>query len=115
MKGLGALLKHGYKWVVRSDKEFQEKKLRLLGILLQATKGVAELVVRPFADKGDWVEAWKALISRYGTDSKELQSAHQIEYQRMPESTKCEDREGILDMVHTAERPSLLGIGETEL
>ncbi len=64
MKGLGALLKYGYKRPVRSDKEFQEKILKLLGILLQTTKDVAGLVVRPFADKGDGVEAWKALMSR---------------------------------------------------
>ncbi len=103
MKGLGVLLKHGYERPVRLDEEFQEKILRLLGTFLQPTMDVAGLVVRPFADKGDGVEAWKALIPRYGNDSKELQRAHQIEYQRMLESTECVDREGILDMAHTAD------------
>ncbi len=74
-----------------------------MGILLQTTRDVAGLVVRPFADKGGGIEAWKALISRYGNDSKELQRARQIEYQRMLESTECVDREGILDMVYTAD------------
>ncbi len=44
----------------------------LLGILLQTTQDVAGMVVRPFAEEGDGVGAWRALISRYGNDSVEL-------------------------------------------
>ncbi len=103
IKGLGALFLPGYKRPVRADEDFQEKNAKLMGILLQTTKDVAGLVVRPFADGGDGIGAWKALISRYGNDSKELRRARQIEFQRMLEATECVDREGILDMLHTAD------------
>ncbi len=45
---------------------------KLMGTLLQTTRGMAGMVARPFTDKGDGVGAWKALIARYGNDSSEL-------------------------------------------
>ncbi len=103
-KGLSALLRQSYHQVKReredaADQELQDK---LLGILLQTTRDVAGMVVRPFAEEGDGVGAWKALIARYGNDSVELKQARQIEYQKMLDDLQCSDR-SILDMVHMAE------------
>ncbi len=51
-----------------------------MGILLQTNGDMAGVVVRPFARKRDGVGAWRALITRYGNESLELQQAKQIEY-----------------------------------
>ncbi len=104
-KGLSALLRPTYHNVKseggeRSDQELQDK---LLGILLQTTWDVAEMVVRPFTEEGDGVGAWRALIAWYGNDSIELKQARQIEYQKMLEDIECRNRKSILDMVHMAE------------
>ncbi len=71
------------------DAEYMDKNTKLMGVLLQTTRDIAGLVVRPFADTGNGVEAWRALISRCGNDSTELRRARQIEYQKMLESTEC--------------------------
>ncbi len=104
-KGLSALLRKTYHNVKpeeeeKSDQELQDK---LLGILLQTTRDVAGMVVRPFTEEGDGVGAWRALIARYGNDSSELKQARQIEHQKMLEDTVCRNRKSILDMVHVAE------------
>ncbi len=104
-KGLSALLRMKYDNVKREGEEMLDRELqdKLMGILLQATRDVAGMVVRPFAEEGDGVGAWKALITRYGNDSVELKQARQIEYQKMLDDLQCRDRRTILDMVHMAE------------
>ncbi len=57
------------------DQEFQDK---LMGILLQLTWDVAGMVVRPFAEEGDGVGAWRALIMRYDNDSGELTQSKRV-------------------------------------
>ncbi len=105
VNGLSALLRKQYLTVKQedggaSDQELQDK---LLGILLQTTRDVAGMVVRPFTEEGDGVGAWKALIARYGNDSVELKQARQIEYQNRLEEVQCCTRGSILDMVHKTE------------
>ncbi len=103
-KGLSALLRIKYDNSVKSegeetpDSELQDK---LMGILLQTTRDAAGMVVCPFAEKGDGVGAWRALITRYGNDSGELRQARQIEYQKKLENVACGNRKAILDMVRT--------------
>ncbi len=103
MRGLGTLLLPQFKAEEIPHSEYTDKNTKLMGVLLLTTRDVAGLVVRSFADEGNGVEAWRALISRYGNDSMELRRARQIEHQRMLESTECMDRDGILDIVHTAD------------
>ncbi len=85
------------------DRADQERQDKLLGILLQTTRDVAGMVVRPFAEEGNGVGAWRALISRYGNDSVELRQARQIEYQKILEDVCCNSRDKILDTVHMVE------------
>ncbi len=61
------------------------------------------MLVRPFAKKRDGVGAWRALITRYGNESLELQQAKQIEYQQKVLEVKCAGRDGILDTMHRFE------------
>ncbi len=61
------------------------------------------MVFRPFAEAGDGVGAWRALITRYGNDSLELRQAKQIEYTQKVYEVKCEDRQHLLDTVHVLE------------
>ncbi len=74
-----------------------------MGILLQTNRDMAGVVVRPFAKKRDGVGAWRALITRYGNESQELQQAKQIEYQQKVFEVKCSGRDGILDTMHRLE------------
>ncbi len=53
------------------------------------TRDMAGTVVRPFANSGDGIGAWKSLITRYGNESKKLQRAEQIEHQRMLYAVRC--------------------------
>ncbi len=95
VNGLSKLLRKTYLQVKREDGDVSDQELqdKLLGILLQTTRDVAGMVVRPFTEKGDGVGAWKALIDRYGNDSVELRRARQIEYQKMLEDVKCDSRD----------------------
>eukprot|EP01084_Bolivina_argentea_P069223 126012_1 len=99
---MSILLKKSY--VPTKDWE-EERELQegLIGILLQTTEDVAGMVVRPFAEDGDGVGAWRALITRYGNDSLELRQAKQIEYTQKVHEVKCKGREDLLDMVHIME------------
>ncbi len=76
-KGMSALLRP--ECVTPKDQEGCELQERLMGVLLQ-TRGLAGVVLRPFADGGDGVGASKALIARYGNDNLKLRQAKQIEY-----------------------------------
>ncbi len=99
--GLSALLEPNY--VPPPDQEDQELQEKLMGILLQTNRDMAGVVVRPFAKKRDGVGAWRALITRYGNESLELQQAKQIEYQQKVFEVKCLGRDGILDTMHRLE------------
>ncbi len=77
--GPSDLLEPGY--MPPPDQEDRELQEKLLGILLQTNRDMAGVVVCPFAKKRDGVGAWRALITRYGNESLELQQAKQIEYQ----------------------------------
>ncbi len=70
---------------------------------MQTTRDLAGMVVRPYADVGDGVGAWRALISRYGNDNKELRQPKQIEYVQKVFETRCAERDGIIDTMHTLE------------
>ncbi len=100
-KGMSTMLKKSYE--SPKNQEDQELQEWLLGILLQTTEDVAGMVVRPFAERGDGVGAWRALISRYGNDSLELRQAKQIEYTQKVYELKCKDRRYLLDTVHVLE------------
>ncbi len=105
-KGLPALLRIKYDNSVKSeDEETSDDELQgwLMGILLRTTEDVAGMVVRPFAEEGNGVGAWRALISRYGNDSLELRQANQIEYTQKVYEMKCEDRCTLLDNMHVLE------------
>ncbi len=104
-KDLSALLRTTYDNVKSEGGETPDGELqdKLMGILLQTTRDVAGMVVRPFAEEGDGVGAWRALITRYGNDSGELRQARQIEYQKRLENVECSSRNDILDMTHMAE------------
>ncbi len=99
--GLSALL--GPNYVPPPGQEDQELQEKLMGILLQTNRDMAGVVVRPFAKKRDGVGAWRALITRYGNESLELQQAKQIEYQQKVFEVKCAGRDGILDTMHRLE------------
>ncbi len=100
-KGMSTLLKPEY--VTPKDQEGNELQERFMGVLLQTTRDLAGMVVRPYADAGDGVGAWRALIARYGNDNKELRQAKQIEYVQKVFETRCAERDGILDTMHTLE------------
>ncbi len=102
---MSALLKKTYEPAKEEggDESDQEPQEMLLGTLLQTTRDVAGMVVRPFAEEGDGVGAWRALISRYGNDSVELRQARQVEYQKMLEDVQCISRDKILDTIHMAQ------------
>ncbi len=104
-RGLSALLRLKYPNIKGEGEEKPEHELqdKLMGILLQTTRDVAGMVVRPFAEEGDGVGAWRALITRYGNDFNELRQARQIEYQKKLENVACGNRKAILDMAHMAE------------
>ncbi len=95
------LLKPDY--VSSPDQEDRELQEKLLGILLQTNRDMAGVVVRPFAKRRDGVGAWRALITRYGNESLELQQAKQIEYQQKVSEVKCTGRDGMLDTMHRLE------------
>ncbi len=99
--GLSALLEPNY--VTPPGQENQELQEKLMGILLQTNRDMAGVVVRPFAKNRDGVGAWRALITRYGNESLELQQAKQIEYQQKVFEVKCAGRDGILDTMHKLE------------
>ncbi len=77
-KGLGALLMPNFEAPKEGEflKDYYDRIQKLLGVLLQTTRDLAGLVVRPYCDVGDGVGAWKALIQRYGNDSGELRRGH---------------------------------------
>ncbi len=101
-RGLSALLRPGH--TSPTDQGDRELKERLMGrILLQTTRDLAGVVVRPFADGGGGVRAWRALIARYGNDNLELRQEKQIEYMQKIFETRYTERGGILDMIHTLE------------
>ncbi len=104
-KGLLALLKRTYQPAEKEEEDESDQELQemLLGILLQTTRDVAGMVVRPFTEEGDGVGAWRALISGYGNDSVQLRQARQIEYQKILEDVCCNSRDKILDTVHMVE------------
>ncbi len=101
-KGMSAMLKKSYV-SPKNREEDQELQEWLMGILLQTTEDVVRMVVRPFAERGDGVGAWRALISRYGNDSLELRQAKQIEYTQKVYNVKYEDRRDLLDTMHVLE------------
>ncbi len=100
-RGLSALLRPEY--TSSKDQEDRELKERLMGILLQTTRDLAGMVVRPYADAGDGIGAWRALIARYGNDNRELRQVKQIEYVQKVFETRCVERDGISDTIHTLE------------
>ncbi len=56
-------------------------------------------MVRPFARSGDGIGAWKALMSQYGHESKELRQARLLECMRRLSNLNCECREKISSFV----------------
>ncbi len=101
-RGMSALLKRRYV-PPKNPAEDEELQEGLMGILLQTTEDVAGMVVRPFAEDGDGVGAWRALITRYGNDSLEPRQAKQIEYTQKVYKLKYEDRHYLLDTMHVLE------------
>ncbi len=103
-RGMSALLKPGYSSSKDSkDQGDHELTEKLMGILLQTTRDLAGMVVHPFADGGDGVGAWRALISRYGNDRLELRQVKQIECTQKVYEMKCEGRRTLLDNMHVLE------------
>ncbi len=100
-RGLSALLWPEY--TSPKDQEDRELKEKLMGILLQTTRDLAGMVVHPYADAGDGVGAWRALLARYGNDNRELRQTKQIEYVQKVFETRCVERNGILGTMHTLE------------
>ncbi len=96
-KGMSAMLRPGY--VTPEDQEDCELQERLMGVLLQTTRDLAGVVVCPFADGGDGVGAWRALIARYGNDNLELRQAKQIEYVQKVFEMRCTDVQMCADVI----------------
>ncbi len=94
-RGLAALLREDND--VKHAPEDQQDLL--ISILLRVTRGEAGKVVRPFARKGDGIAAWRALMSQYGHESKDLRQARLLECTRRLTNLNCVSREKISTFV----------------